>query len=42
MPASTRRRITAKELREDIDAFYAKYEGQPWYNKALVQKLTKK
>lgn len=23
MPASTRRRITAKELQEDIDAFYA-------------------
>ncbi|MFB0936167.1 MAG: TRAP transporter substrate-binding protein [Propionivibrio sp.] len=27
---------------KNIDAFYAKYEGQPWYDKALVQKLTKK
>ena len=27
---------------KNIDAFYAKYEGQPWYDKALVQKLRKK
>lgn len=27
---------------KNIDAFYTKYEGQPWYDKALVQKLTKK
>ncbi|MFA6506165.1 MAG: TRAP transporter substrate-binding protein [Treponemataceae bacterium] len=27
---------------KNIDAFYAQYEGQPWYDKALVQKLRKK
>ena len=27
---------------KNIDAFYANYEGQPWYDKALVQKLRKK